>query len=1113
MAELLGVSAASLQIGEVLVKLVGSCTKLAKQLKDAPQEVRKMLRSMYDFQYLCHSCRGLFENHAAEVNAVIRPTDVNQIRAWLDHAYQILQSLEKLLSTIEPQSNDNRRDKFLKAVTTVMEQGGLAANLQELDRIRANIDSFFIRHNLRLTVVQSVKIEEHWHQDHGLLIDTRSIVTETNESQKSILQDLAGMGARIEASISTAQQANLAAFDCRLQEIKDYIDRGLAVAKRSSSDTGISQEVIEFTKTQLHGLDMRAVTSISSYPSPPMLCPCQRIGRVERLCNIGPVTLIRLTYGIHYPGCQYYGQGNEERAVRQLSVELSPNYEHRSSSLLRDAVARASSLVGNLVLPRIISEQEENAPGFKHISSAAFKIKTILGLHDHDHVALPECKKRTQGQILQCRGTLKCLYDDLLRDFNVSSEWERVQTVDGKTLLHAFVYILWDLFTMQKELSEDVAKILSLLIKGGTCVNTTMVDHHSYRNGTALSVFMTRIYITNVISAGRMEFLRLLSYHDIPSFSHGPRKLESHVGVRLFIAVPELAIEYGCSRLALAVITRNESEVKNLLDLHRRGQLKGDINVSPDGLSPLCFAVGWPAGIKMLLKERADPSEAIRIAIIYQEVDSLELLLKSDNYFLFRPRDYQNTKTQKLWQSPLIIYSLLDIALIWQLTFSMHIKGSNPRSNIIIDLVLRAISDSRKGLMDLATKVFSESQLASFGITPGSLVDSSAASMFAKLQQLRIEIPPRFYPGTRRTIYHNDWMTTDVADKLWHLGFHETDETDHKGVTPLLMSTNGFGRPSGYPHDGLQWYISRGARLVFPKLKNLTLVHALALRFTSNGFNIRPRGESEREERKQIVRCLQPVLENCFKHLGTHLEDLCTCSCSVNGCTMIHFLLKGRGCESWWAMQEAVDGWMKCLPNDKSGLEAPVNDPDAANNGSSVPVRCYADLCRIELFRRLDMRHTCCGKWPSAFGNYPPENGVSYEFQPEDPMARGHHVNHHLTIAEEEKPDNTSEPAKTEILNRLMGLYGEFSCAHQGNMEFKQFWNIWWDVIEEFAPPKRFVNRYGGLVRIRGGSKLTLENLDETLGLIKKSIAKSIAHESAAELMMERGEFRKGGDT
>ncbi|KAI0552320.1 hypothetical protein F4679DRAFT_592374 [Xylaria curta] len=1097
MAELLGVTAASLQIGGMLVKLISSCTKLAKRLKDAPQEVRPMRRSVYDFQYLCDSCRAVLEKNAAEVNTVIQPTDVDQICAWLDHAYQKLQSLEKIIPIIEPQSNDNRRQKLLKAIRTVVKRDSVVADLQELDKVRNNIDSFFIRHNFSLSVVQSVKIEGQLHQDHDILVDTKTTITEISETQKLVLQNVEHMYTGLQASISTAHQTTLATLDSRLQDTKDYIDRGLAAVNRSSSDTEISQEVVEFTMAQLHRKDTHAATSTSSSLSPPMFCPCQRIGRVERLCTLGPITLVRLTYGTHYPGCQYYGQGNEERVARQLSVELSTNYEHRSSSFLNYAIACTSFLLGNFIFPRIIND-EKNAPGFKHLSAAAFNIKTILGLHKHNCPALPRSRKQTEGQVLQCRGTLRSLYNDLLGDFNASREWEGIQTAGGKTLLHAFVYILWDLFTLQDELSGDVARILSLLIKGGTCVNaiTRMPSAFifTFNNvytecGTALSLFMARIGDFDLITADKMIFLRLLSYHDIPSFSYCPPQLEPHLIVRLFIAVPELAIEYGCSRLALAVITRNESEVKHLIELHRRGQLKGDIDDSSDGLSPLCFAIGWPAGIKMLLEEGADPSQAIRIAIVCQEVRSLDILLSSNDYFLFRPKEFKETKTQNLWKYSLPCCSLLEFALVWRLRFFANVKEYNLPSNRIVESVLKAISDSRKGLMHLAIKVFSESQLASFGIVPGSLVDSNAGSMFTKLQQVRAEMPPKLYPGARKTIYHNARMTMDVADKLWHLGFHEIDETDDRGVTPLMVSMDIFSWSLG--HDGLQWYIPRGARLAFPKLKNKTVVHILARHFTWNLWHIMRRHEFEQEPAKRTIQCLQSALKSCFKRVSSDPKDSCICSCSVEGCSMIHSLLRGRMLDKWFERQQAVDRWIEHLPKDESGLEA----LDITNNENTFLAGCYANLCRVEIFQRLNMRHTCCrcrDVWID------PSENVSYEFQPENPVARGHCVDDQITIAEGEKSGNMSEPLKTEILNRLTGLYGEFSCGHQGNVDaFKQFWNIWWDVLGELALPEEvpyYHDREVGVTHC--GSKLTLENLDEIIGLIKGRITKLMATKS-----------------
>ena len=153
MAEPLQIVAASLQIVELFAKIVIRTKRLASQLKDTPEYLRRQTQSLDDFETSCMSCKSILQKNATQIDSNIRPEDVSLFKRLLGRVDGELSALETILSILQPQS-DGRRESWLNAIRTVHNGKNIDEHIRELSKLRAQIDSFFVRHTFDLVASQ-----------------------------------------------------------------------------------------------------------------------------------------------------------------------------------------------------------------------------------------------------------------------------------------------------------------------------------------------------------------------------------------------------------------------------------------------------------------------------------------------------------------------------------------------------------------------------------------------------------------------------------------------------------------------------------------------------------------------------------------------------------------------------------------------------------------------------------------------------------------------------------------------------------------------------------------------------------------------------------------------
>lgn len=456
--------------------------------------------------------------------------------------------------------------------------------------------------------------------------------------------------------------------------------------------------------------------------------------------------------------------------------------------------------------------------------------------------------------------------------------------------------------------------------------------------------------------------------------------------------------EYGCSKLSLATITRDRRGLASLLQSRADGKKALDVNDTMAApYSPLCFAIGWPEGMGMLLGAGADPSTAIHCAIRYGDGAALEVLLDHGSN-LYAPSKIP--KTWFFWHDD-FAFEYGQGMLVYALT---RVRAYYDGDRRIVRLIIESLARRRRRLMALAKKHLSIQRLRRLGWKDPdddhALLDSAAPAVFNCLQELGVEMSETLRPRPRSTptVYHNVCLTVESAEILHSVGFHEVDLADTEGQTPLLL----------YSLQGnfscIEWFLERGAtQMIFGDLNQNSIVHVIAA-YLAYWWGL----GSELPHDFPMSQ-LSGLLTKISSVLPLDTRDKCHCFCSDNGCSPITALLKHAG--PWMAKyrKRLLRLWKSCLPSQE------FRQLD------------YADICRFEFFERLEMKHTCC-RFDFTFWRAHirvPEPSEITEFQEEDEFAR-------------------------QQLDALMELFG--TLQERFHESFDQFWQVWWDVMEEFVP-------------------------------------------------------------
>ena len=182
-------------------------------------------------------------------------------------------------------------------------------------------------------------------------------------------------------------------------------------------------------------------------------------------------------------------------------------------------------------------------------------------------------------------------------------------------------------------------------------------------------------------------------------------------------------------------------------------------------------------------------------------------------------------------------------------------------------------------------------------------------------------------------------------------------------------------------------------------------------------------------------------LSTVAKHSNI-INDSCECHCSTKGCLPIHKLpvLRKGSVKTWRQIEDDLFSWIEeCEPSDSQA-------------------ELYIEAaCRLELFERLGMAHTCCERTPLSHG---PPNGVivlqtselvkKLPLKPRPLPSAGDKL---AEMSQETRRELQAEDATSK--QQLDLIIDAFKRAMKSRAAWPlwEFWKWWWKIIDVMLPP------------------------------------------------------------
>ncbi|KAK8227777.1 hypothetical protein BKA81DRAFT_346525 [Phyllosticta paracitricarpa] len=382
--------------------------------------------------------------------------------------------------------------------------------------------------------------------------------------------------------------------------------------------------------------------------------------------------------------------------------------------------------------------------------------------------------------------------------------------------------------------------------------------------------------------------------------------------------------------------------------------------------TPMVCALGWPQGLKFLLGLGLDATRTMVYARYHALFDAMKTF-KEHCFPLFRFILFSSNRSD-----PLITPG--DSPGVRNFLFGYASEIRNELAQI--------------GIQFLPQEAWERQHLENLQRT-GSLVDEYALDVWKALESSQL-IPHSkleyLWPGNRKSVYSysvhgfND-VSEDHLQSLYDLGFHEVDIMEEDGSTPFLSACSSF-------NIGLTtWLISKGARMdpVGPW-------YAVRV-FDGRHWFGRDHGQLSG---RIWMTSLAPNV-SC---------DTCLCFCSTSGCTPTAVLVR-KGLMEYVVRRCFAKAFTQTFPS-------------IARRAS------LREVCRLEIFERLDMTHTCCR----------PNISEDYKWMPldEDEAA---------AIQEEETGLNAT-------LDACMALFERLLVRFPGRLI--TFVRAWWAALDLFIP-------------------------------------------------------------
>ena len=436
------------------------------------------------------------------------------------------------------------------------------------------------------------------------------------------------------------------------------------------------------------------------------------------------------------------------------------------------------------------------------------------------------------------------------------------------------------------------------------------------------------------------------------------------------------------------------------------------------GNTPLHLAAGWPYGIRTLLQHGACVNATDRYghiplyyAIEMGNSETVGLLMKADCILHFRiwPYDLLGHLAQKSRHQP----------LMWDVSPEARVN--------VLDTAISSLAERRRNMqrrlaalsaeVTINPKVFQADRVLDEYAQYAECVEEDAMRGSDHMLRHASSLLP-----SRWTVYHVDFLTVEVAEKLWQNGFRDIDTPDRQGLTPL-MSFHDYDLRNYL--EVCYWLIQKGAKLhrlqcelldhdANPIISAMEVpqvirtLHHVAHKIGDSALWLAERGLPREKRLLQIELELHRLRKEARLLVTTVLLDVsydaCICTCSSRGCLASTVVLKYF--DRYMSLHYPQEIWSSLAAEVLISLVGP-NDP--------CPDWLVKEIIRFCTFKELKLRHTCCVRVPKE-----------RIFIQRDP--------------EEQAEIRDEDHEKIELLESLLQEFEE----HRGNQDVLSFLEGYW---------------------------------------------------------------------
>jgi hypothetical protein len=435
---------------------------------------------------------------------------------------------------------------------------------------------------------------------------------------------------------------------------------------------------------------------------------------------------------------------------------------------------------------------------------------------------------------------------------------------------------------------------------------------------------------------------------------------------------------FGYGPLENSVLSRSLDHVKQTIS--NDGVLNFDCPRS--GLYPLDFALGWPDGLQWLLEVGYKPEGTLELSIFVGDVESTRILLEADGFALAG-------------------YPVL-----------LCVASSSDRPEMH-SLVVDVLKKSRNKLRQFALEHLPVYGEDCTDLLEDKVLDSRAVEVWRKLLHLPIPVPTELYPGNLPSVYSaiDDYSRVGFLDALYDHGFENIDGSGISKWTPFQNLVTKRAWSTGNGLAVLKWFIDKKASLHFitvDSFPNILFYFAIAYSELIRG----------------IIRINSKItLDALVSEAAASCNPLCTdsCSCycsSLGGCLPLHKIwvcnprwTAHEGCKSMTTavLMSTLDKWVQICRMDEAQI-----------------MLYYQEMCRLEIFDRLGMAHTCC------------TYTATYSIE-------------RKSMEDEEQRRLQDEDSILKCqLTAIMKAFGNLRNEYPGDV--KDFWMHWWQRVNEILP-------------------------------------------------------------